>query len=75
MYIYIHTHTTDTQAIAHHHPTNAQLAPQSTVEEAMNSPLQYSFHTMSYGMEYPPCPHSVPFQLLRPFTENSLGSA
>jgi len=44
----------DAQAIAHHHPTNAELAPWAVKESKMYShPLQNSFDMMAHGMEYP----------------------
>ena len=46
--------TRDAQAIAHHLPTDAQLAPQRGEEREMNShPIQNSFCMNSYSMEYP----------------------
>ena len=46
--------TSGAQAIAHHPPTDAQLAPHSKWKREMNSHLlQKSFCMMSYGMEYP----------------------
>ena len=72
--------TSDTQAIAHHLPAEAQLTPRAVEEHEMNShPLQNFFCMMSYGMEYPfgqfkSCPNPVPSQILGSFADSSLSA-
>lgn len=64
--------TSDTRAIALRLLTNAQLGPQTVEEGKMNShPLQYSFHMVSCGMEYPFGPFKSAVLMLLP--PSSLG--
>ena len=45
--------TSDAQAIAHHPPAKAHVAPSAVEENKMNSQfLQNSFRMMSYSVEY-----------------------
>ena len=62
--------TSDAQAIAHHPPAKAHVAPSAVEENKMNSQfLQNSFRMMSYSVEY-----LLFCSLPSPFTENGHGS-